>query len=87
MTDIMAREAFRTVLAGVIDAEADRIYEGGAAINVDGVVSEIVDLFPEVHWEHRTNEQGVPVMRLVITGEEVVDLSLTEQGERLAVGQ
>ena len=80
MTDIMAREAFRSALADIIDREAERVYEGGASVDVDAVVNEVLDRFGDVHYEHRTNEYGVPVMRLVITGEEVVDL--TEVAER-----
>lgn len=74
MTDIMAKEAFRTALAETIRAVGYDAYGTGADADPDRVAGGVVDQFREVEWEFHTNEHGVPVKRLAIRGEWVVDL-------------
>jgi hypothetical protein len=82
MTDIMAQEAFRTTLAEILGtaatAEKSRVYEFGGEPDSDSVAAEVVDKFPEVEWEFTTNDNGVPVRRLVVKGEWLVDLTVSE---------
>lgn len=82
MTDIMAQEALRTTLAEAFRAEFDRVYGDGRQVDADTIAGAVLDLFPEVEWEFATNSHGVPVRRLAIRGEEVVDLSIVEQAAK-----
>jgi hypothetical protein len=69
----LARERFRTILLDPIEAEADRIFEGGVSYADDAVVEALADLFPDAHFEHRTNGAGVRVRRVVVASEWEVD--------------
>jgi hypothetical protein len=75
-TDPLAHERFRTILMGPIEAEADLIYEGGGSYDDDAVVEALADLFPDAHFEHRTNDAGVRVRRVVVAGGWEVDPEL-----------
>jgi hypothetical protein len=72
-TDPLAAERFRTVLTDVIGKQIDDHYDGGAHANEDEVAKDILDHFPEAHFEHRTNEHGVPMRRVAVAGEWEVD--------------
>ncbi len=73
MTDHLARERFRTIVMEPVVAEANRIYEGGASFDDDGVAEGIVDLFPEARFEYKVNAVGVPVRRVAVASGWEVD--------------
>jgi hypothetical protein len=73
-TDPLARERFRTILLGPIEAEAERIWDDhGISYGDDAAAAEIVGSFPEAYFERRTNDNGVRMRRVVVIGEWEVD--------------
>lgn len=71
--DPLARERFRTILLGPIEAEANLIYEGGGSYADEAVVADLIGQFPEAYFERRTNDNGVRMRRVVVISEWEVD--------------
>jgi hypothetical protein len=70
----LARERFRTILMGPIEAEADRVWKDGPASFDEGsIVETLASLFPDAHFEHCTNDAGVRVRRVVVASDWEVD--------------
>jgi hypothetical protein len=69
----MAREALRSALTETIDRAVYGPRGKEEGTSAEQVAGELVDLFPEVHWQYRVNENGVRVRALVATGKEEID--------------
>jgi hypothetical protein len=68
-TDPLAIERFRTILTDIIGRQIDDHYDGGAYADEDEVTKEVLDQFPDAHFEYRTNEHGVRVRKVVVASE------------------
>ncbi len=80
--DQLAVEHFRTLLTDSFRTEFDRVYGDGRQMDADDIAGQVGGQFPEAYYEFRTNEAGVPVRRLVLHGEWLVDLTVAEQAAR-----
>lgn len=82
--DQLAVEHFRTLLTDSFRTEFDRVYGDGRQMDASDIAGQVADQFPEAYYEFRTNDDGVPVRRLVLHGEWLVDLTITEHSARVA---
>jgi hypothetical protein len=82
--DPLAIERFRTILTDIVDHAADDAYEGGAALDVTGVVEQVLTALPGARFQLALNENGVKVRRLVIHGEWEVNPAPASETEAIA---
>jgi hypothetical protein len=81
-TDPLAHERLRTILTDRIDAG---FYQGGEIAeqaDPDAVAGDILDAFPDAHFEYRTNDAGVAVRRVVAEGAWETDPAWPAEGSR-----
>jgi hypothetical protein len=71
-TDPLAHERFRTILTDAFEWTP-----------TDTGVDAACEIFPDAHFEHRTNDAGVRVRRVVVAGEWEVDPDAVPVGDSL----
>jgi hypothetical protein len=72
-TDPLAHERFRTILTDAVESTGYDAYANGLDADPDVASSKVIGLFPEAYFEHRTNDAGVRVRRVVVASEWEVD--------------
>jgi hypothetical protein len=81
-TDPLAVERFRTILTDTIRDTGYDAYGMADEADPDTVAIRLVHQFPEAHFEHRVNEHGAAVRRVVVAGEWETDPNPPEREAR-----